>query len=206
MRAWVVERRGPALRDSSAERRGLSATALFLLSIAGACLTGLLAQIQFRLQLGGTPVPFTGQVLGVLICGAFLGGGYGLLSQVIYAGLGAAGLPWFAGLTGGLGVLQGVTGGYLIGFVMAAYFLGACMQRSPRLRTLGGRLLLMFAAVGIIHAFGVLHLMLLLHVGPAKAFVLGSLPFLIGDVVKSVIAASLTAAVLRGRTLAKERT
>jgi biotin transport system substrate-specific component len=187
-----------------AERRGLSATALLLLSIAGACLTGLLAQVHFRLPLGVTPVPFTGQVLGVLICGACLGGGYGLLSQTIYVGLGAAGLPWFAGLSGGLGALEGVTGGYLIGFVMAAYFLGACMQRSPKLRTFLGRLLLMLLAVGVIHVFGLLQLMLLLGIGPGKAFALGSLPFLFGDTLKSLIAASLTAAVLRGRTLARE--
>ncbi len=206
MRVEVAERLGLARRDSGAERRALSAAALLLLSIAGACLTGLLAQVHVRLPLAVTPVPFTGQVLGVLICGAFLGGGYGLLSQAVYVGLGAAGLPWFAGLSGGFGVLQGVTGGYLIGFVLAAYFLGACMRRSPRLRTFRAQLLLMLVAVGIIHAFGVFHLMLLLGVGPAKAFALGSLPFVAGDVIKSLIAASLCSAVLRGRTLAKEGT
>jgi biotin transport system substrate-specific component len=204
MRAGAAEQLAPVQPRSRAERRGLSAAALFLLSIAGACLTGLLAQVHFRLPLGVTPVPVTGQVLGVLLCGAFLGGGYGLLSQMIYVGLGAVGLPWFAGLSGGLGALEGVTGGYLIGFVMAAWFLGACMQRSPRLRSFPGRLLLMFLAVGIIHAFGVLHLMLLLRVGSLKAFALGSLPFLIGDALKCLIAASLTAALLSGRTLAKD--
>ena len=204
MRTLEAGQLGLARADSRPERRGLSATALFLLSIAGACLTGLLAQVHVRLPLGMTPVPITGQVLGVLVCGAFLGGGYGLLSQIIYVGLGAAGLPWFTGLSGGLDVLQGVTGGYLIGFVMAAYFLGACMQRSARLRTLGGRLLAMLVAVGIIHAFGLLNLMLLLGIGPTRAFALGSLPFLTGDALKCLIAASLTSAVLRSRTLAKE--
>ena len=206
MRAVTAERQGLARWDSCAEPRGLSAAAMFLLSIAGACLTGLLAQVQVRLPLGFTPVPVTGQVLGVLICGAFLGGGYGLLSQAIYVSLGAAGLPWFAGLSGGFGALQAVSGGYLIGFVMAAYFLGACTQRSPRLRTFRARLLLMLIAVGIIHFFGVLHLMLVLGIGPVKAFALGSLPFVAGDAVKVLIAATLTGAALRGRSFAKEGT
>jgi len=194
MSALAAERLRLTRRDSPAERRALSGSAIVLLSIAGACLTGLLAQVHVRLPLGITPVPFTGQVLGVLICGAFLGGGYGLLSQGIYLGLGAARLPWFAGLSGGLGALQGVTGGYLIGFVMAAYFLGACVQRSPRLRTFHAQLLLMLVAVGIIHCFGVLHLALLLGIGPVKAFALGSLPFLAGDAAKILIAATLTMA------------
>jgi biotin transporter BioY len=64
----------------------------------------------------------------------------------------------------------------------------------------------MLLAVGIIHAFGVLQLMLLLGVGPIRAFALGSLPFLVGDGLKCLIAASLTAALLPGRTLAKEAT
>jgi biotin transport system substrate-specific component len=204
MRALVAGRLRLTRRDSGAERRVLSGSALFLLSIAGACLTGLLAQVHVRLPLGVTPVPFTGQVLGVLICGAFLGGGYGLLSQAIYVSLGAAGLPWFAGLSGGFGALQGVTGGYLIGFVVATCFLGACTQRSPRLRTFQAQLLLMLVAVGIIHFFGAFHLMLLLGIGPVKAFALGSLPFVAGDAVKILIAATLAGAVLRGRTLAKE--
>ena len=199
MRTVAAEQQGLARWDSRAEPRALSASAMFLLSIAGACLTGLLAQAQVRLPLGFTPVPLTGQVLGVLICGAFLGGGYGLLSQAIYVGLGAAGLPWFAGLTGGLGALQGVTGGYLIGFVMAACFLGACVRRSPRLRTFRAQLLLMFAAVGIIHAFGVLHLMLLLGIGPVKALALGSLPFVAGDGLKCLIAATLSRAATLNR-------
>ena len=75
MRALVAGRLRLTRRDSGAERRVLSGSALFLLSIAGACLTGLLAQVHVRLPLGVTPVPFTGQVLGVLICGAFLGSG-----------------------------------------------------------------------------------------------------------------------------------
>jgi biotin transporter BioY len=60
----------------------------------------------------------------------------------------------------------------------------------------------MLVAVGIIHFFGVLHLMLL-GVGPVKAFALGSLPFIAGDAAKVLTAATLAGAVLRGRTLTK---
>ena len=198
MLTLVLERLRLARWDEAADRHVLSAFAMVILSIAGACLTGLLAQL--RIYLLFTPVPVTGQVLAVLICGGFLGGGYGLLSQVIYVGLGAAGLPWFADGTGGVAALIGPSGGYLLGFVMAAYFLGAATKRSAEARALEGQMMLMLIAVGIIYFFGVLHQMLVLGWSPLQAILLGAAPFIAVDVVKAVMAAMVTSAALPGRS------
>lgn len=185
--------------DAAADRNVLSPTAMVLLSIGGACLTGLLAQA--RVPLPFTPVPVTGQVLAVLICGAFLGGGYGLLSQVLYVGLGAAGVPWFAGCTGGFSALSGVTTGYLLGFLVAAFILGLCTRRFESARSLPGQIMLMLSSVAIIYFFGTIYLMLLFGWTLGQAITLGALPFIAGDVVKAVLAAMVTSALLPRRTL-----
>ena len=65
-----------------------------ILALSFACLTGLLAQLRFYIP--GTPVPVTGQVFGVILAGVLMGT-WGGISQVMYIGIGAAGVPWFAG-------------------------------------------------------------------------------------------------------------
>ena len=87
-------------------RRGLGLAGNVMLSLCFAGLTGLAAQV--RVPLPFTPVPITGQVFAVLLGGVFLGGGYGALSQILYLGMGAAGVPWLAG--GGSGLPLGPTG------------------------------------------------------------------------------------------------
>ncbi len=77
-------------------------------------LTGLLAQVRFLLP--WSPVPITGQTFAALLAGVLLGRWWGGASLAIYAGLGFAGVPWFNGLSSGLGA----TGGYIIGFVLAS--------------------------------------------------------------------------------------
>lgn len=180
------------------ERRPAAATGMIFLSFCGACLTGLLAQV--RIPLPFTPIPLTGQVFAVLVCGALLGAGYGTLSQAFYVGLGATGIPWFSGGAGGPGVFAGFTGGYLIGFVAAAFFLGLVTRRRTGARTLEGQLWVMLAAVGIIYAFGALHLVLTLGMSSAEAIASGVVPFVAGDLIKAVLAAGVTVALLRRTT------
>jgi len=176
-------------------RRLAGTAARVLLAFGGACLTGLLAQVWFPLW----PVPFTGQVLGVLICGALLGSGYGVMSQAIYVVLGAAGLPWFAGGTGGTAVLLGHTGGYLVGFAVAALLLGTLTERSPRGTTWRGQIALMSMAMGMIYLFGALHLMLALRLTFREALCSGVIVFLPIDALKVVLAALFTSAILARR-------
>ena len=101
------------------------------LAFCFALLTGLLA--QFRFYLPGTPVPVTGQVFGVLLSGVILGL-WGGVSLCIYIGVGVAGMPWFAGFNSGLAYITGPTGGYILGFVIAAFFIGYMIDKYIRSR------------------------------------------------------------------------
>ena len=191
------QRVGLLQADAASGQQALRAATMVLLSVCGACLTGLLAQL--RIPLPFTPVPITGQVFAVLVCGALLGSGYGALSQLIYVTMGVMGVPWFAGGLSGFGVLTAFTGGYLVGFVVAALFLGACTRRSTGTRTFGGQVLLMLGAVAILYFFGWLHLVMGLRMSPAEAAASGLAPFVLGDVLKVVVAARLTSVVLSSR-------
>ena len=169
-----------------------------------AVVTGLLAQV--RVPLPWTPVPFTGQTFAVLLAGVLLGRWWGGLSQVLYVALGVAGVPWFAGWSGGSGVLVGPTGGYVLGFVLAALFVGryseSCLQGRRFIRLFA---LLLLANFALIHLPGLLNLRLWYGlVGGSdnsfKAlFLTGTAPFVVGDIIKAGAAASIGAAVTPAR-------
>lgn len=166
------------------------------LAVGFAALTGLAAQV--RIPLPFTPVPITLQTFAVLLAGVALGAHYGGLSQALYVGLGVSGVPWFTGWAGGAGHLAGPTGGYLIGFVLAAAVVGWTLDRYPRARR-GLPLLgiLLVANFGVIHLLGLaqLGLWLTLIDGSGLTVVellkLGSIPFIPGDLVKLLGVAAL---------------
>ncbi len=167
-----------------------------VLSFGFACLTGLLAQIRFYLQ--WTPVPITGQTFGVMLS-AILLGRWGWISQVLYVALGALGIPWFAGGKGGIGTIIGPTGGYIIGFVFAAFFLGHFVDKYIRSRNFLNMFVLMFFAnFVLIHGSGLLQLYIWLSivkgssVGLKELLMMGTFPFIIGDVIKIVVVAGIT--------------
>jgi biotin transport system substrate-specific component len=164
-----------------------------VLAFGFACLTGFLAQVRFYLPY--TPVPVTAQVFVVLLSGVILGKWYGGLSQGLYAGIGAAGLPWFNGLKGGMDVLSGVTGGYIIGFIAAALVIGWLTDRYVRCRSFIGLFSIMLLGIALIYLFGVVQLLLVLGVNAQRAIELGALPFIGVDVYKALIAAAIAAAV-----------
>jgi biotin transport system substrate-specific component len=165
----------------------------FALALGFACLTGLLAQVRFYLPF--TPVPVTGQVFAVLLSGVILGKWIGGLSQGLYAGIGAAGLPWFNGLMGGMDVLSGVTGGYIVGFVAAALVIGWFTDRYVRCRSFIGLFSIMIFGIVLIYLFGVVQISFVLHVNAQKAIEIGALPFICVDVYKALIAVAIAAAV-----------
>ncbi len=165
----------------------------FVLALGFACLTGLVAQVRFYLPY--TPVPVTGQVFAVLLSGVILGKWYGGLSQGLYAGIGAAGIPWFNGLKGGLDVLSGVTGGYIIGFIAASLVIGWFTDRYVRSRSFTGMFSLMLLGIAIIYLFGVVQLSIVLGVNAQKAIELGAIPFIGVDVFKALIACAIAVAV-----------
>ena len=128
------------------------------------------------------PVPIVLQNLFVMLAGLLLGGRWGAISIGVYLMAGAAGLPVFAGGTGGVGKFVGPTGGYLLGFVAAAYLIGMIAERGRGRMSID--VLAMVAGTAIIYAFGVPWLKVITGMSLSKAVSVGMLPFLIGDVLK----------------------
>ncbi|MFA5743111.1 MAG: biotin transporter BioY [Candidatus Paceibacterota bacterium] len=181
-------------------RRGLGIVQSLLLALAYACLTGLMAQTSFYLP--WTPVPITGQTFAVLL-GAVLLGRWGGTSQIIYTASGIAGVPWFAGWKGGLAVIAGPTGGYLIGFIFAAFFVGYFVEKYERSKSyIGLAILMLLANFVFVYGFGLAQLYIWLSVieGSSMGFQyllsMGALPFIIGDTVKILAAVAVAKAAL----------
>ena len=195
---------GRARLDVFQWRYELSIPKKLALALGVAVLTGLLAQARFYLP--WSPVPLTGQTFGALLAGVILGTWWGGVSMALYAGLGAAGLPWFQGWGSGYPYLTGPTGGYIVGFILAALFLGYVTDRYSKARSFPVMLgLMLFASFTLIYGPGLLQLNLwLVNVkGQAVTFgqllTMGAIPFLAGDAVKAVTAAVLARAITHQR-------
>ncbi|MBN1861965.1 MAG: biotin transporter BioY [Candidatus Thermoplasmatota archaeon] len=179
-----------------------------ILAISFACITALLAQVRFYLP--GSPVPLTGQTFAVLLSAVVLGKWWGGISQSIYLGVGMVGVPWFAGMNGGISYLAGPTGGYLIGFVLAAFFLGYCIDTYVRSRKYWTMFALMiFANFGIVFGLGLLQLYGWLSFSGAtfnlwSILLMGLIPFLIGDIIKIIIAAGIASSITPKQAYGKE--
>jgi len=162
--------------------------------MAGVLLTAGAAQVS--IPLGFTPVPVTGQTLAVLLIGATLGARRAVASQALYWLAGAVGLPFYANGEGGWEAATGATFGYFVGFVVAAGLVGRLAERGQD-RSLLTSFTAMVAGTAVIYVFGVSWLAyslgLPLYAGDGNdAFTYGLAPFLMGDLVKLVIAAALT--------------
>ncbi len=157
------------------------AMSIFLVVVA-AGLTALAA--QWRIQLPFTPVPITGSTFAVLLTGAALGWRLGGLGQLLYLGIGVAGVPVFTNGTGGVEVIRGATGGYIIGFVLAAAAIGWLAERRQD-RTFSGMFTAFLAGSAIIYICGVIGLMGATGWPVAQAVENGVVPFLLGDLVKA---------------------
>lgn len=166
------------------------------LIVAGALLIALSANISIPVP--GTPVPISGQTFSVLLVGGALGARRGILASLLYLVLGLF-LPVYAEHKQGLQVIGGfsdghfvlgATGGYLIGFVLAAGVVGRLAELGWD-RRFGGALAAMALGNLAIYAVGVPWLMVATGWDFAKAFSLGVQPFLVGDAIKLVLAAGL---------------
>lgn len=173
----------PTLADRLVAR---SLTTDILLVAAGAGLTAALAQVAVPLW----PVPVTGQTLAVLLVGSTLGAARGTLSMLLYAALGLVGLPVFSDAASGWGVLAGPTGGYIVGFVFAAALTGWLAQRSWDKRFFQAALSFLGGTV-VTFAFGLPWLAVALHLNLEQTLQGGLYPFIVGGVVKALIAAAL---------------
>lgn len=160
----------------------------FLLIVINALFIAALAQLRIPLQ----PVPITGQTLAVLLVGMALGSRRGALAVLTYLGMAAAGLPFFTGGQSGLAYMAGPTGGYLVGFVAAAFVVGWLAERGWD-RTLGKTLAAMVIGNAVIYLFGVSWLATIVggFTGTSGSLALGLYPFLLGDALKALAAALL---------------
>jgi biotin transport system substrate-specific component len=183
----IARPRPLVLGDLIAANRGAVARAVrdVLLVVGAAGFVGALAQVSIHLSF--TPVPITGQTLGVLLAGTALGWRRAAAAMAIYAIAGVAGLPWFAGGTAGY---ASASFGYIVGFFFAAAACGFLAGRGAD-RTVLKSVPAMVVGEVIIYAFGLTWLALDLHLGAAKTLSLGLTPFLAGDAIKAAIAAGL---------------
>ncbi len=182
--------------DIFRRRYELSVPKKLALALGMAALIGLLAQA--RVYLPWSPVPVTGQTFAVLLAAVILGRWWGGISLTMYAGLGMAGVPWFQGLNGGLAYMAGPTGGYIVGFILAALFLGYVTDKYIRSRSFVVMLgLMLFASFILIYVPGLIQLGLWLSMvkGEPVTFTglltTGALPFIAGDITKAVLAAAI---------------
>lgn len=159
-----------------------------LLVVAAAALTALAA--QWRIQLPFTPVPITGQTFAVLLTGAALGMRLGALGQLLYVGVGALGAPIFSDGKGGMEIVRGATGGYLVGFIFAAGLVGWMAERRQD-RTFPTMFTAFILGSVVIYGFGVVGILVATDWDFAKAFELGVVPFLFGDMIKAAAAGIL---------------
>ncbi|GAA2350200.1 biotin transporter BioY [Streptomyces carpaticus] len=152
------------------------------LVVGGAALTGVAAQIA--LPVPGSPVPVTGQTFAALLVGVALGPARALLSMLLYAVAGMAGMPWFAEASAGYGM---PSFGYIIGMTVAAGVVGELARRGGDrtvLRTAGT----MVTGMAVTYAIGVPYLALATGMSAGEAMAAGLVPFLIGDALKAVLA------------------
>lgn len=150
-------------------------------------LTTLSAFVRIPLPL--TPVPLTLQTLFVLLSGALLGRGLGVLAQTGYLLLGLTGLQVFTGFGSGSLYILGPTGGYIVGFVLASFFTGNLF--SGEKHSWWNTLLKFLCADFIILFSGMLWLKVALSCTFSQAFLLGFLPFVPGDLLKVVFATAV---------------
>ncbi|WP_077213367.1 biotin transporter BioY [Bacillus dakarensis] len=156
--------------------RSMILTALF------AAVIGVLAQLTIPLPL----VPITGQTLAIGLAATILGARYGTLSVILYLIIGSAGVPVFAEFSAGISKLVGPTGGFLVGFVPAAFLMGIYMEKWG----FNFKNALIANIIGMIVTliFGTVWLKISASLTWTAAFASGFTPFLIVGIIKAALA------------------
>jgi biotin transport system substrate-specific component len=184
------------LADALISRRTLVTDAALVLG--GTLFVGAMAQLTVPLW----PVPVTGQTLAVLLVGASLGATRGTIALALYALIGVLGVPVFTGFSGGVGMLTAPSFGYVIGFIPAAYLAGLIGER--RWDRSVPKAIAGFSAVSVIpFLIGVPFLAVALgQLGvpndPISVLNAGVFPFILGGLVKALLAALVVPAIWRG--------
>ncbi|SHN35992.1 biotin transporter BioY [Gracilibacillus kekensis] len=153
-----------------------------ILSSIFAAITAILAQMEIPLPL----VPISGQTLAVGLTATIIGSRLGAVAMVCYMMLGAIGLPVFAGFGGGPQVLVGPTGGYIIGFIFAAYVTGKILEKTTF--TIAMAMVANTVGMVITLAFGMVQLKFVADLSWAAALAGGVYPFLVVGLIKAFLA------------------
>lgn len=165
-----------------------------------AALTATLAVFP-PLALPVTGVPITAQSLGPMLAGSIIGARRGLLSQILFLTLVAVGLPLLAGGRGGLGVLLGPSGGYLVGWAPAALVTGWLFQRYwDRLNMVSASAFVFAGGIVVVHAIGNAWVSVVTDLTLLEATIAAT-PFLPGDLLKVGTAAAIAVTVRRSYPL-----
>jgi biotin transport system substrate-specific component len=172
----------PQPRRVLAELVSRSALGEIALIVGGAALMGALAQISIHVSF--TPVPITGQTLGVMLAGTALGWRRAFAAMGLYVGAGLLGLPWFADHASGY---VGASFGYLIGFIVAGAALGWVASRGAD-RNIAWAFLAMAVGDAIVFLIGVTWLKIDLHLSISSAIYEGFTIFVGGELIKAGIA------------------
>ncbi|HJX43024.1 MAG TPA: biotin transporter BioY [Geodermatophilus sp.] len=154
----------------------------------GVLFTALLAQVSVPVP--GSPVPVTGQTLAVVLTAASLGPVRGVAVQAVYILAALVGLPFYSEASGGWDVVVGATGGYVFGFIPAAFLIGLAARHGAdrRFRT---SVPLFVAGQAVVFAIGVPWLALATGMSAAQALEAGFYPFILGGLVKAAVAAAV---------------
>lgn len=158
-----------------------------------AAVTCILAPISVPLA---GEVPISLATFAVLLSGILLGGRFGAISQLVYVLLGSVGVPVFAGWTGGIGITLGVTGGYIIGYILMAFVAGLLYHLFGRNasgpRKYAAMFVSMVLATAALYILGTVWFMAQTGMTLAASLAACVIPFLPGDLIK-IIAVMLAA-------------
>ena len=166
---------------------------MYIITAFCAALIAVLAQVVIPIPL----IPITGQTLAIGLVVTILGLKYGTLSVLLYIALGSIGLPVFQMFTGGIGILFGPTGGYILGFIFTALIMGFYLQWFGV--TFTHNILGMIVTL----LFGAVWLKFVNDLSWQAAFIGGVVPFIIVGILKALIAAWLGVIVRQRLTQAR---
>lgn len=189
------------LKDVVQVLRKREGTDLYMRTMTRTALMAAVTAVSSQIAIPLFPVPFTLQVFAVVLTGLLLGPRHGALAMAIYLLVGAVGVPVFAGFKGGLGIIFGPTGGYLVSYPLAAAIAGLAAHavanaaaRTLRRRALTLSVIAGTAALLVIYAIGMTWLVIVAQLPMLVALAQGVLPFVAFDLVKVGLAALVAVA------------
>jgi biotin transport system substrate-specific component len=156
-----------------------------------AAASAVLSQISFTIPM--TSIPFSLGIMAAFLSGALLPKYYALLSQLIFISLGAVGLPVFSQFRGGLSVIVGPTGGYLLGYLFIAFFVSLSVEHFKKRLWLSLALSMVISLLAA-YALGTVWFVIQTDTAPTAALLTCVVPFIIPDLIKIFVCVNFSLA------------